>query len=306
MEKYTKTRNIFFIVIITASLFFTSCKDGREPHVSKILNHIINTKKAILKNTPGGEYKNIHFVTFWDFDGTIQKGDCTTGLRIGGKKAFKGLAEKTIEANFSKNFPPGKFPAFQKEFNRLHEENHIEYLLSFARVLEGRSEKEIINFSENYFSSTLQNYFFSSSVEIIKALKKEGILIYIISASPDVYVQGSSAILDIPRYQIRGIAMKTEKGKISTTPVEPVTYAEGKTEVIKMKVGELKNKTNGSVYILAGFGNSYGTDGHFLAYISKLQLPAQKTISVMINGGETPAQYKNLFLEVTQKLIIGK
>ena len=53
------------------------------------------------------------------------------------------------------------------------------------------------------------------------------------------------------------------------------------------------------VFILAGFGNSFGTDGPFLKYISEQKFQVGKPISVMINGGNSPIKYEGKFKEVT-------
>lgn len=285
-------------VMATAGLLL-SCKSNVEPHGDVIIDHIINTRDAIIKKNPDAQ-----FITFWDFDGTIQKGDCTTGLTINEKEVFKGLAEKAIDASLVKEYPPGSFDKFRKKVDFLNQKDHIDYLLYFPQVLVGKSEREIIGFSEKYFESTLKKYFFSTSVAMIEALKKEKIRIYVISASADVYVQGSAKVLGIPNYQIRGIAMKTRKGKITDNPEEPITYGPGKTEVLKATVTRLKRTTGSPVFVLAGFGNSYSTDGDFLNYIAGQTLPAGKALSVMINGGNEPEKYKGRFVTVLQEKTI--
>ncbi len=300
MNAHTINKSLI-VIIFTAALFlpFSACSGNREKHVSPVINHITSTRQALKNTLVKGE--SARFITFWDFDGTIQKGDCTEGLTVDGKKVFTGLAEKTINAGLSSAWPPGKYPLFEKKAEMLNKKDHISYLLFFPRALEGKKENEIISFSEKYFQSTLQHYFFDSSLRIIDAFKKQGILVYVISASADVYVRGAASVLGIPRSQVRGIVMKSRKGCITSTPERPVTYGPGKTKVMENIVARLKSKGKGKVFVLAGFGNSYSTDGDFLARIAEMKLPAGKTLSVMINGGKTPPRYKNLFLKVKQE-----
>ena len=59
------------------------------------------------------------------------------------------------------------------------------------------------------------------------------------------------------------------------------------------------------VFVLAGFGNSYGTDSPFLKYIVSQTLPAGKPVSVMINGGKAPTEYRGLFIQVRQDEIVS-
>ncbi len=282
------------------TVLLTSCKSNVEPHADMVIDRILDTRQAILKRLPPDQRGDIRFLTFWDFDGTIQKGDCTEGLIIDGKVIFQGLAQKAVEAGLVKEYPPGSYEEFKRKAELLNRKDHIAGLLIYPRVLEGKTEREIISFSESYFNTTLKNYFFATSIAIIEALKKEKIDIYVISASADVYVQGASRALGIPNYQIRGIAMKTKKGKITITPQEPVTYGPGKTEIVKQVVARLERLTARPAYILAGFGNSYNTDGDFLASIARQKLPAGKPVSVMINGGPVPEKYQGLFLPVKQ------
>jgi len=295
-------KRLFSLAAGLASLtvLVTSCKSNVEPHANMVIDRILDTRQAILKKLPPDQRGDVRFLTFWDFDGTIQKGDCTEGLIIDGKVIFQGLAEKAVEAGLVKEYPPGSYEDFRRKAELLDMKDHIAGLLIYPRVLEGKTEREIISFSESYFKATLKKYFFATSIAMIEALKKEKIDIYVISASADVYVQGAASLLGIPNYQIRGIAMKTRKGKITLDPQEPVTHGAGKTEIVKLVTTRLERLTARPAYILAGFGNSYNTDGHFLAYIAQQKLPAGKTVSVMINGGPAPEKYKGLFLPVKQ------
>lgn len=301
----THKRLIHFTAALAAITFlFTSCKSNVEPHADGVIDQILETREAILKKLPTDQHRDTRFITFWDFDGTIQKGDCTEGLIIDGKVIFEGLAQKAVEAGLVKEYPPGSYEDFKRKAELLDRNDHIAGLLIYPRVLEGKTEREIISFSESYFNSTLKNYFFATSIAIIEALKKEKIDIYVLSASADVYVKGSAGQLGIPNYQIRGITMKTRKGKITLNPQEPVTHGAGKTEIIKQITTRLERLTTRPAFILAGFGNSYGTDGDFLAYIVGQKLPAGKAVSVMINGGPAPEKYQGLFLPVKQVKII--
>ncbi|PKL38859.1 MAG: hypothetical protein CVV44_08295 [Spirochaetae bacterium HGW-Spirochaetae-1] len=293
-------------LFLTIALFpsLPGCKDKKENHADAITRHIIATRNDIRTILPAaGKIKPL-FITFWDFDGTIQKGDCTEGLTINGNQVFKGLAQKSIEAGFSREYPPAKYSIFKKTALHLEKADHTAYLLLYPRALAGNEENKIIAFSEDYFNSTLQKYFFQSSMTVMKSLQQEDIGIYVISASAQVFVQGSASALDIPSGNIRGILMKSDQEKITREAIPPITHGPGKTMVLKQIVADLKKEKGGPVFVLAGFGNSYGTDGDFLAYITKIKLPAGKTMAVMINGGEAPGKYRGMFYEVKQEKIM--
>ena len=57
---------------------------------------------------------------------------------------------------------------------------------------------------------------------------------------------------------------------------------------------------------VAGFGNSYRTDGDFLRYICSQSLPGSvKPLAVMINGGVEPKGFQGLFKLVDQRELCG-
>jgi len=306
MPHYNTPSKWVSALFLTILLFLSipGCKEKNENHAVAVTRHIIAARNDIQAIFPAaGKIKPL-FITFWDFDGTIMKGDCTEGLVIRGKQVFKGLAQKSIEAGFSREYPPAKYSIFKKTALHLEKTDHTAYLLLYPRALAGNEEKKIITFSEDYFNSTLRGYFFQSSMAIMKSLQKADIGIYVISASAQVFVQGAARALDIPSDNIRGIVMKSDRGKITKDLVPPVTHGPGKTIVIKQIVADLERKTGGPVFILAGFGNSFSTDGDFLAYITKMKLPAGKTMAVMINGGKAPGKYRGMFYEVKQEKIL--
>ncbi len=139
----------------------------------------------------------------------------------------------------------------------------------------------------------------------MQKLKENNILIYIISASPEFFVKGSAKTVSIPQSQIYGIKVITKKGTLTSTVEQPITYAEGKTAMVKKILSQLKREhKTPHVYAIAAFGNSYKTDGHFLTYIATQKLPAGKPIAVMINGGHYMDECKGLFYCVNQSTTV--
>ena len=154
-------------------------------------------------------------------------------------------------------------------------------------------------FAREHFKNVLQKYYFPSSIQILSKLKEAGIKSYIISASADFFVKGSVGTVPVDLDAMFGIEMKIENGITTSTEIPPVTFAEGKRTKIELIVKKiLMEKKADYVFVLAGFGNSFRTDGAFLKYISEQKLQAGKPISVMINGGKSPEIYKGKFKEV--------
>src|SRR5262249_20611767 len=147
-------------------------------------------------------------------------------------------------------------------------------------------------------AGTLSNYLMASSVKIIRALQRGGVEPHIISASADVFVKGASQSLGIPVEHIHGIEVRARDGKLSEEIVYPVTWNKGKLEKIQALIAAMENESpQRRVFVLAGFGDSYGTDGPFLKFIATQILPAGKPIAVFYDSKGEPEEYRGLFYQ---------
>lgn len=286
-------------------LFFITCGRSFDKQEKEILTTILNTKQEIesLKadNKALCADKKCLFLAFWDFDGTILKGDCSEGLKEKDKEVFKGLVELGILKGYAKDYKGEEgVKVFWKKYQELEAIDKKVAYVFLPKIFEGNDESVMQNLAKEHFKETLQKYYFPSSIRILEKLKEVGVQSYIISASATFFVKGSVGTTPVSPDSIYGIEMKIENGKILPTEIPPVTYAEGKREKIQQIVENiLKEKKADKVFVLAGFGNSYHTDSAFLKYIAEQKLEAGKPISVMVNGGESPAEFKGLFKEVS-------
>jgi len=292
-------------LIIVFILLLISCTSNKENQEEEILKTILNTKKEIENYKIGNKSlckdNKCIFLSFWDFDGTILKGDCSEGLQENGKEIYKGLVELGILKGYVKDYKDQSgVTALQKKYNELEVKDTKEAYLYLPRIFAGNEEIAIQIFASEHFQIVLQKYYFPSSVHILEKLKEAGVKSYIISASADFFVKGSVGTTPVETDSIFGIKMKIENGKITSKEIPPVTYAEGKRKRIELIVENiLKEKKADHVFILAGFGNSFKTDGPFLKYIAEQKFETGKPISVMINGGKSPAEYEGKFIEVS-------
>jgi phosphoserine phosphatase len=299
--------NTIFIVLIWFFLFLVVVK-GEESHPNVIVSKILTSKKSILQHASQSSQDQYIFLAFWDFDGTILKGDCSEGFEDNGHLAYKGLAQLLIESGYSKLYPSKDGTT---EF--LNDYHHMESLgkwLAYPYVLQifrGAAYSDIEALSKNYFETVLRQYYFSASLEILKALEKNEIKSYVLSASAEMFVKASASTLGLPEERFHGIKQKIKNDRLTEEIVYPITWSEGKVEKLNQIVDEVsKQNPDKKVVILAAFGNSYTTDGPFMQYVKMQKLPnAAKPTVVMINGGETPATYKNLFIKVNQSEILG-
>ncbi len=268
--------------------------DGEARYLREIKSALERTVHRILKDKklcPQGKNSCI-LLSFWDFDGTILRGDCSEGLRIKEKKIYSGLVELAIEAGLSKKFGRGEFQKFWKKYKKLEETDRLEAYLLLAQIFSGNKKEKIINFARKYFNSIYKNYYFKSSIELLKFQRELGIKNFIISASPNFFVRGAASTVGIPAERIFGIQLgEGAGGKLCEDPVTPVTYGEGKAEKLREIVAAVQKKNPGKkVFVVSAFGNSYGTDGPFLCHVLQ-KTHLYQPVVVMINGGPPPERF---------------
>jgi phosphoserine phosphatase len=296
--------NTLYIICIILIGFYPSnlVESDIESHAEKIIHEIIRTKNEILDRLRKKEDQCI-FLAFWDFDGTLIKGDCSEGLNENEKLVYKGLAQMAIENTYSKIYPPPEgVNRFFDDYRHMEENIGKWFAYPFIpQMLKECKVEDLEVLCRKHFDRKLKNFYFKSSIQILTALEYNGIENYIISASADIFVDAASETLQLPVERFNGIEVKIENGLITEKLVYPVTWAEGKTEKLISIVNKIKiQNPDKEVFVIAAFGNSYSTDGAFMKYVATLTLSYGKTTVVMINGGELPEDYENLFILVEQ------
>lgn len=237
-------------------------------------------------------------MAFWDFDGTIIKGDVSEGLVEAGTPRFAGLVEETIKAGLSTVYKgdAGWQQYINKDYPRMNEIGRWLAWPYNAQIYEGVSAQRLDEFCAMKFDTVYRHWFFTSSITMLKKLEAAGVENYIVSASPEIYVRNAAASLGLPRSRFTAIRVEIDGGNMTTKLVYPIPYAEGKVENVRRLV---LARANGIA--VAGFGNSYSTDGAFLRYIATQHLPGgAKGYSLMINGGKEKPGFEGLFHLVRQ------
>ena len=282
-----------------AAVFCAAPCAGAEDHadwiVSQILGNVAKVKAADPKSVP---------MAFWDFDGTIIKGDIASGWDDDGNILYPGMAVRTIDAGLNSVYPAegGSERFFDEDYPRLR--LGIGKWLAWpfrAQMYFGRSEKEIESFCRGECEKDFCKWYFSSSVKMLEALEEAGVENYIISASPELFVRGASSTLGIPAERFRGVRVKVSDGRMTTQAVYPLPDLEGKVEILR----EIVRARHGVA--VAAFGNSYSTDAAFMRYVATQPLlpGGVKGVAVMINGLKPVEGYAEHFIKVTQHKTVG-
>jgi phosphoserine phosphatase len=277
-----------------------------EPRSAQLLDRLLAVRDAVVAS---GAPRDAAFITVWDFDGTILDGDCSEGLQRDGLTLYPGLAQLSIEEGLSALYAKeGGFAAFWRDYTMLDEQiGHWIAYPFILQMLRGASADRVSELARSAFESRYSSHYFASSVYIIRGLQAAGVEVQIISASAERFVRGAAATLDIDPERISGIRVTERAGLLTEELIYPVTWADGKRrrleEILQARAAREPGRP---VYVIGGFGNSYNTDGPFLAWIAKRSLPASKPVVVMINGGPAPAGYSGSFTEVEQHALVAE
>lgn len=235
---------------------------------------------------------------FMDFDGTIIDGDITEGQAPGpGRPGYVGLAEAAIRAGFAHQFSGDDgyrdfLVRYEEGVARDPVEAYVWMSGLFCDLPPDRAAG-LERLVERHFRQVLAPHLFRSSVEVIRRLTAADVPVTVISASPHVFVQGARHVLpEIPPARLFGIDRSRDARGRLRDPI--VNHGEGKTLRLARLVAGRR------VQVLAGFGNSWSTDGHFLRAV----VNRWRGLGVMINGGPAPTPAPGV-LEVLQESRIG-
>ena len=270
-----------------------------ENHADSVVKEILSAVAAVKSAVPDAVP-----MAFWDFDGTIIKGDVTEGLEENGEQRFKGLVEETTYAGLCSVYKgrDGWWQYSKRDYPRMNEIGRWLAWPYNAQLFEGLTVASLDAFCAEKFKSVFRKWYFVSSLAMLDALEKAGVENHIVSASPELFVRNAAETLGLPRSRFNGIRVAEHGGRFTTQLEYPIPYAEGKVEIVRRV---LLSRPHGIA--VAGFGNSYSTDGAFLCYIVSQPLPGgARGTALMINGGKPKPGFEGLFRCVEQTDTAGR
>ena len=287
-------------IALLMALGCASAYGAAENHVDGIVARILDNAAKIKAADPQAVP-----MAFWDFDGTIIKGDITGGRDDDWNILYSGMVHRTIEAGLNSVYSgdAGIKQFFEVDYPRLR--RGIGKWLAWpflAQMYYGQSEAALDAFCRGECEKVYRKWYFLSSVKMMRALEKAGVENYIISASPELFVRAAAQSLGLPAERFRGIRVHVACGRITSQIVYPIPDGEGKVENLRDIV---LARPHGVA--VAAFGNSYSTDGAFMRYVAtQPSLPGgAKGTAVMINGRHPEAGYAEHFVKVSQDETMG-
>lgn len=118
---------------------------------------------------------------------------------------------------------------------------------SFLKFIDNMDEKELKSFVKRFYENRLSKILYNDSIEMIKKLKSEGYDIYLISASPEFYLNELYSIKEIDK--IIGTRFAFEDGKFKRKMIGK--NCKGAEKVVRLN--EVLKKEN----IEVDYENSY-------------------------------------------------
>lgn len=286
------------VLILGLALVGWACA-AEEPHVAEIIaaltESVAKLRAADADAVP---------MAFWDFDGTIIKGDIGDGFEESDGRGYRGMIEASILAGLTSVYS-GEPGVRQWRADYRHMAG-IGAWLSQAfdvQMYAGTRAADLEALCEGRIRDEgITAWYFVSSMAIWRALEKMGVENYIVSANIEPLMRGVAPSLGIPRERIRASRTEIVGGRVTTKVLYPIPYGPGKVDAVREFV---QVRPHGVA--VAGFGNSYRTDGDFLRYIRSQPLPGGvKPLAVMINGGAEPKAFQGLFRRVDQQETCGE
>ena len=169
-----------------------------------------------------------------DLDGTLIKGDCTEGSVY-----YKGIPEYLYSLGLvnSKKYPT--YSDYSKEyFRRVDLEDTGAYVMPYE-IYDSKTQDEAI---AQYWKDTISNFFVDYTKNYLEKKAKKGYKIWIVSASPSVYITPIVNYMNIDKI-------------VAIEPSKIISYGPGKMK----RVQALTNKQLTGV---AGYiGDSWNNDG---------------------------------------------
>lgn len=247
-------------------------------------NLLLEKKKNILSSQP-----KTHFVSFWDFDGTIIDGDISEGKKTDHRHGrYHGMVHRSIFSGLIDTYASGEkgiadfFRDYRGDLESYYYLGGLYSNLSFER------KSQIQQLTRDTYEE-VKKHFFDFSLDFLMFLFKEDIESYIISASPHIFVEEACEHLPVKREHIFGINLDEKDGK----KVDPIfNYREGKRERALNIL-----QTHPHAFPILAVGNDWTADG------SMIKLVCEKGgFGILINGlhDDNSYQHPNFYRIVVQ------
>lgn len=106
-----------------------------------------------------------------------------------------------------------------------------------AQINKGLSAEEVQKWAQSAFDEIQPKPLFSEQKKLVALLLKNGVQVYIVTASPKLSVIPGARALGLSSDNVIGIETEIENGIITDKKIEPITYRQGKLDALLKKTG---------------------------------------------------------------------
>lgn len=214
-QAFVKEKNIYEITNETGNSHFSD-ENTWNPAVQKNIDKFIDRVKS-------GEIKDPKAV--FDADGTIWKDDI-------GERFFEWLIKnrKLNDVDYSKDI-------YKEYEDEVKKDPGVGYTMAVT-MMKGIKEKDLINWSKEFFPEHFMQNIYPKQKELIKRLQDSGTDVWIVTASNRWIVEGAAPYMGVNPDHIVGIQTEVKNGELTGKIIPPVTYRAGKVEAIKKYISD--------------------------------------------------------------------
>ena len=227
------------------------------------------------------QHPQTQFISCWDFDGTLIKGDIGEGLHTGKQQDYYGLAEEAIIRGFIPKYPDrDALTLFWKDYkaiaNKLSILTAYEYLVDCLYSIPAQRIEEFKALCIKLVDEHLSSYFYGHTRDLMKALNKKNVFPVIVSASPQILIDAVVHHFPVDPAFAFGVGNRV-------ADKSPFNYGEGKVTKLNSVCDTLKLRYGKKISPVFAIGDSWENDG------AMMRLACQNGgLGLCINPSYTP------------------
>lgn len=143
---------------------------------------------------------------------------------------FSDVGRDFFNHQMAKNFFPGPHYTWE-DYKKMEEQNMEEALLWMAQILSGFTLDEVREFGLDA-TKNIRPHFIDHQKEVVKHLLKQGVDVYIVTASVKWTIEAAAEEMGIHRDRVLGIQTAIENGLITDKQYGPLTWTDGKVTAL--------------------------------------------------------------------------
>lgn len=144
--------------------------------------------------------------------------------------------------------PPNPFEHYL-EMKKINNDPRAAYVW-LAQINQGKAIEQVRQWAHEAFASIKPYPVFSEQQRLIDLLKKNGVKIYIVTASIKWAVEPGAKALGLDASNVIGVETEIKNGVVTDIPVLPITYRSGKVQALLTQTKK--------IYPFLASGNSMG------------------------------------------------